>query len=151
MTRIARCCTPLILVLFLFGSAVAQDNTRNWNNGHVVVVTHVDTKTGMFNAYINDLNNVWRKFLEEQKKDGSVVAYGMYANSFAREGEPDLILTVTYRDWAAFDRGPDYFDELSKKLAGGPDKMRDAALDRDTLREIGSTMVLQQVRFNDEE
>ena len=29
---------------------------------HVVQVTEVHTKDGMFNAYINDLNNVWRKF-----------------------------------------------------------------------------------------
>lgn len=151
MTHLRSIISSLLLGILLFGPALAQDNTRNWKDGHVVVVTHVETKTGMFNAYINDLNNVWRKFLDEQKKDGSVIGYGMYSNSFAREGEPDLILTVTYRDWAAFDRGPDYFDELSKKLAGGPEKMREKAIDREALRKISSTMVLQQVRFNDEE
>lgn len=151
MTHIRILITTFVFGLLLSSPALAQDNSRNWNSGHVVVVTHVNTQTGQFNAYINDLNNVWRKFLEEQKKDGSVVGYGMYQNSFAREGEPDLILTVTYRDWAAFDRGPDYFEELSKKLAGGPEEMREKAMDREALRKIGSTMVLQQVRFNDAE
>lgn len=151
MTPLRMFIIPLFLGLLVAGSALAQDNTRNWKNGHVVVVTHVETKAGMFNAYINDLDNVWRKYMEEQKKDGSVIGYGMYENSFAREGEPNLILTVTYRDWAAFDRGPDYFDELSEKIAGGPEQMREAAVDREALRKIGSTMVLQQVHFDDDE
>lgn len=140
-----------ILGVLLGGAALAQDHDRNWHDGNVVVVTHVNTKAGMFNAYINDLNNVWRKFLEEQKKDGSVVNYGMYANNFAREGEPDLILTVTYKDWAAFDRGPDYFEEVSKRIMGGPEEMREASVDREALREIGSTLVLQEIRFAGQE
>lgn len=151
MTHLTKVLAILVGSLLLAGAALAQDNTRNWENGHVVVVTHVETKPGMFNAYINDLNNVWRKFMEAQKEDGSVIDYGMYANSFTREGEPDLILTVTYKDWAAFDRGPDYFEEISKKLMGGPEEMREASIDREALRKIGSTMVLQQVRFSDQE
>lgn len=139
----------LVLSLLAAGAALAQDHERNWSNGHVVVVTHVQTEPGMFNAYINDLDNVWRKFMEAQKEDGSVISYGMYSNAFAREGEPDLILTVTYKDWSAFNRGPDYFEEISKKLMGGPEEMREAGVDREALRKIGSTLVLQEVKFND--
>jgi major membrane immunogen (membrane-anchored lipoprotein) len=100
--------TALFLTVLASSTAVAQDHTRNWDNGHVVAVSEVHIKDGMFNAYINDLNNVWRKFLEEQMKDGSVVGYNMYGNPAARDGEPDLYLTVTYANWAAFDLGEEY-------------------------------------------
>jgi hypothetical protein len=137
--------------LAAFGSNAvsAQDHERGWETGHIVQVTNVHIKDGMFNAYVNDLNNVWRKFLEEQMKDGSVIDYGMYSNPNSRKGEPDLILTVTYANWAAFDRGVEYFEDIGSKVLGSPDEMREANIDRGELREIGSTTVLQQIKFKD--
>lgn len=139
-----------LVFLSLAGKDVlAQDHTRNWDNGHVVAVTHVHIKPGMTNAYMNDLANLWRKFNEEQMKDGDIIDYKVYANSFAREDEPDLILTVTYKDWATFDRSAEYFEALSEKLMGSLDDMREAAIDREELRTIGSTFVLQEMNFMD--
>ena len=138
-----------IAVFAMFGGslALAQDNTRGWEQGHIVQVTEVHIKDGMFNAYINDLNNVWRKFLEAQMEDGDVVDYGMFANPNSREGEPDLFLTVTYKNWAAFDRGVEYFEELGSKVLGSPEEMREASVDRGELRTIGSTYVLREISF----
>jgi hypothetical protein len=130
-------------------AAVAQDHSRNWENGHVVQITHVHIKPGMFNAYINDLNSLWRKSLDIQKKDGHVIDYAMYANPSAREGEPDLILSVTYKNYAAFDLGIEYFEKVSEQLKGSMEAMRSAAVDREELRTIGSTIVLQEVKFAD--
>ena len=140
-----------VALIATFGSNIvsAQNHERGWENGHIVQVTNVHIKDGMFNAYINDLNNVWRKFLEEQMKDGSVIDYGMYSNPNSRKGEPDLILTVTYANWAAFDRGVEYFEDIGSKVLGSPEEMREAGIDRGELREIGSTMVLQEIKFKD--
>ena len=129
--------------------AMAQDNTRGWEQGHVVQVTEVHIKDGMFNAYINDLNNVWRKFLEAQMEDGDVVDYGMYGNTNPRKGEPDLYLTVTYKNWAAFDRGVEYFESLGEKVLGSAEDMREANIDRGELRTIGSTYTLQEITFQE--
>jgi 3-hydroxy-3-methylglutaryl CoA synthase len=147
-----RLVAALGIVLFVaLGSvtASAQDHSRGWDTGNIVQVTNVHIKDGMFNAYINDLNNVWRKFLEEQMKDGSVIDYGMYSNPNSRKGEPDLILTVTYANWAAFDRGVEYFEEIGSKVLGSTENMRTANIDRGKLREIGSTTVLQEIKFKD--
>lgn len=130
-------------------SALAQDNSRGWEQGHVVQVTEVHTKDGMFNAYINDLSNVWRKFLEKQKEDGHVIRYGMYSNVNPREGEPDLYLTVTYKNWAAFDNGVEYFEKLGSEIMGSMDDMREANIDRGELRTIGSTYTLRELTFSD--
>ena len=140
------------LALFAaFGStsALAQDHSRGWDQGHIVQVTEVHTKDGMFNAYINDLGNVWRKFLEKQKEEGSVISYGMYSNVNPREGEPDLYLTVTYKDWATFDRGVEYFEKISSEIMGSMENMREANIDRGELRTIGSTYTLQELTFKE--
>ncbi len=129
--------------------AMAQDHTRGWEQGHVVQVTEVHIKEGMFNAYINDLNNVWRKFLDARVEDGDVVDYGMYANANSREGEPDLYLTVTYKNWAALDRGVEYFESLGEKVLGSAEEMREANIDRGELRTLGSTYMLREITFKE--
>jgi len=144
----------VLLSLALFASlgstsALAQDNTRGWEQGYVVQVTEVHTKDGMFNAYINDLSNVWRKFLDAQMEDGEVISYGMYSNVNSREGEPDLFLTVTFKNWAAFDRGVEYFEKLGSQILGSTDEMREANVDRGELRTIGSTYTLRELKFKD--
>ena len=140
----------LLAMTYIFSSAaIAQDNSRGWENGAIVAVTEVHTKPGMFNAYINDLNNVWRKFIEEQMKDGSVLSYGMYSNVSSREGEPDLFLTVTYANWAAFDLGEEYFNKVRDKVMGSAEVMRSAGIKRGELRTLGSSYNLQEVKFRD--
>lgn len=130
-------------------SAIAQDHERGWEQGSIVNVSEVHIKDGMFNAYINDLNNVWRKFIEAQMEDGSVISYGMYSNPDARDGEPDLYLTVTYANWAAYDRGVEYFEEIGEKVLGSMEEMREANIDRGELRTLGSSYTLQEIKFND--
>ena len=140
-----------LMLLTTLGSAsvFAQDHTRGWEQGYVVQVTEVHTKDGMFNAYVNDLSKVWRKFLEKQMEDGDVIRYGMYSNVDPREGEPDLYLTVTYKNWAAFDRGVEYFEELGSEILGSTEDMREANVDRAELRTIGSTYKLRELKFKD--
>jgi hypothetical protein len=144
----------VLLSLALFASlgstsALAQDNTRGWEQGHVVQVTEVHIKDGMFNAYVNDLSNVWRTFLEAQMEDGDVIRYGMYSNVNPREGEPDLYLTVTFKNWATFDRGVEYFEKLGAQILGSTEEMREANIDRGELRTIGSTYTLREITFKD--
>ena len=127
--------------------ASAQDHERNWEQGTILQVSEVHIKPGMFNAYVNDLNGLWRVFLDEQKKDGSVVGYRIWGNANSRKDEPDLFLAVEYANWAAFDRSIEYFEELSEKLRGSTEKMRQLNIERGDLRELGGTMVLQEVKF----
>jgi hypothetical protein len=141
----------ICLVAMMSVPAFAQNHDRNWENGSVVVVTQVDTHDGMFNAYINDLNNVWRRFMEQQMEDGYVLDYGMYSNASAREGEPDLYLTVTYANWAAFDTGNEYFEKISTEIMGSLEDMRNAGIDRGKLRTIMGTQTLQEITFSDSE
>ena len=137
----------LLCASFLGTPAAAQDHERNWENGTILQVTYVHIKPGMFNAYINDLNGLWRLFLDQQKEDGNVVGYRMWANQASRKDEPDLILTVEYANWAAFDLGVEYFEGIAVKLRGSMENMRQLGVKREELREIGSTFNLVEVKF----
>jgi hypothetical protein len=148
-SRLLAALAVLVAASFFSAPTLAQDHERNWENGTVLQVTNVHVKPGMFNAYINDLNGLWRVFLEEQMKDGSVVGYRMWANPSSRKGEADLILTVEYANWAAFDLGVEYFEQLTEKLQHSLDDMRQLGIKREELREIGSTITLQEVKFKD--
>ena len=103
----------------------------------------------MFNAYINDLNNIWRKFNEKQIEDGDVISYSMYTPAARRDGEPDLVLVVTYKNWAAFDRSIEYFEGTSEEVFGSMEEGRTANINRGDLRTLGSTVNLQEIKFKD--
>lgn len=141
--------TGIFLAWTLGATAYAQDHTRNWENGYIVQISEIHIKDGMFNAYMNDLNAGWRKFQEAQMEDGDVIRFGMFAATNTRKGEPDLILTVTYKNWAAFDRGVEYFEELGKKVFGSTDNMRTENVNRGELRTLGSNYTLQEIKFKD--
>lgn len=129
--------------------ASAQDHDQNWENGNVIATTGVHIEPGMFNAYINDLRGLWRVYLDQQIKDGNVVTYRILANSFPRDGEPDLILITEHPNWATFDLSSEYYDELTKKLQGSLEKSREASIDRGKLRRLGGNSVYQEVKFKD--
>jgi len=133
----------------LSAHAMAQDHTRNWEEGTVWWVTNVQTKPNMMNAYVNDLNNVWRKFVEAQIEDGLAVSYKMFWMPFPRKDEPDLVLAVEYKNWAAFDAGQDYLDEQTAEVLGSLDDAQDAAMDREALRTIGSNYLFQEIQFKE--
>ena len=126
-------------------SASAQDHSRNWEYGNVIATSAVHLEPGALNAYLNDLNGLWRVFLDQQIKDGNVVSYRIIQNSFQRDGEPDLILITEHPNWAAFDLSNEYFEDLTKKLQGSLDKARNASLDRGKLRRLGGNSVYQEI------
>ena len=149
MKRVLAIATLALAAFAFSATASAQDHTRNWELGYIVQVTNVHIKDGMFNAYINNLNNIWRKFNEKQIEDGDIISYGMYSTTAQRDGEPDLVLTVTYKNWAAFDRSIEYFEEISEEVFGSMEEGRTANINRGELRTIGSTMNLQEIKFKD--
>jgi hypothetical protein len=67
--------------------------------------------------------------------------------AFPRDGEPDLMLMVEYKNWAAFDRGNEYFDKLAVKLQGGVDQATQSNIDREELRNLRGGFVGQEITF----
>jgi hypothetical protein len=147
-TKLTAALAVLACASLLSVSASAQDNTRNWEYGNVIATSAVHLEPGALNAYINDLNGLWRVFLDQQVKDGNVVKYRIIQNAYPRDGEPDLILITEHPNWAAFDLSNEYFENLTTKLQGSLDNARNANIDRGKLRRIGGQSVYQEIKFN---
>ena len=146
-TRLLAALAVLLTTSLTMAPAMAQDNSRNWEYGNVIATTQVHIEPGSLNAYLNDLNGLWRIFLEQQIKDGNAISYRIIQNSFQRDGEPDLILITEHPNWAAFDLSNEYYDELTVKLQGSLDKSRTASLDRGKLRRLGSNSVYREIKL----
>lgn len=130
-------------------TATAQDADRVWENGSVWSVSQIETKPGHFNDYIKDLSNVWRRYLDAQKRDGFVLSYKMLNVNFTRDEEPDLILMVEFKNWAAFDQGVEYFEKLATELQGSTKNARVANINREELRNLRGGLVAQEIKFKD--
>ncbi len=79
----------MLVLLCVPGLLHAQEH---YEPGSYWEVTAVDTKPAMFDAYIEDLDGLWRKQMDALIADGKVKSYRMFANVDARNGEPDLYL-----------------------------------------------------------
>ena len=65
-TKLIAAFAVFFIALFTITPAVAQDNSRNWEYGNVIATTQVHLEPGGMNAYLNDLNGLWRVFLDQQ-------------------------------------------------------------------------------------
>jgi hypothetical protein len=140
--------TFLLILFTLTGFSTAHAADRVYTDGGSVwAVSFIETKPGHFDDYIADLNQVWRRYLDEQKKDGDVVSYKLIPISFPRDGEANLMLMVEYKNWATFDRNNEYFDGLAKRLQGGVDQARQSNIDREALRTLRGGFVGQEIKL----
>ncbi|MBT8078956.1 MAG: hypothetical protein KJO31_10280 [Gammaproteobacteria bacterium] len=145
MTRLTQCFF-LIFATITISAAQADDRVYN-DGGSVWTVSFIETKPGHFDDYIANLNQIWRRYLDEQKKDGDVLSYKVIPMAFPRDGEPNLMLMVEFRNWAAFDRGNDYFDKLAERLQGGIDQATQSNIDREELRVLRGGFAGQEITF----
>jgi hypothetical protein len=100
----------------------------------------------MFEEYMRYLDTTYKRLLDEQKKQGTIVDYAVY-NAIPRDAQDaDLILTVTYKNMAAFDDLQARTDPVVKQVFGSLPKASTASADREKLRkQLGSQVVRQLV------
>lgn len=127
--------------------ASAQDPDRVWDQGSIWSVSYVETKPGQFNAYIKDLSNVWRRYLDAQKKDGLVLSYRILNVDAPRDNEPDLILLIEFKDWAAYGTGVEYFEKQAVALQGSIEASLQSNVDRAALRTLRGGVTAQEITF----
>ncbi|MFT4872008.1 MAG: hypothetical protein ACJARU_001092 [Congregibacter sp.] len=83
-----------ILVALLFCVPMLVSAQDSYEQGSYWGVASVDTKSGQFDAYMDDLSSLWKKQMEMMQKAGKVKSYKIFSNVHARVGEPDLWLFV---------------------------------------------------------
>jgi hypothetical protein len=100
----------------------------------------------MFEEYLRYLASTYKKLMEEQKKQGTITDYAVYEARPRDPQDADLILTVTYKNMAAFDGLQARIDPVVKQIFGSLPKAASASADRGKMRKkIGSQMVRQLI------
>jgi hypothetical protein len=138
--------TVAALSMSAISSALADDS-KSYTEGPVVVVTAIRTKPGMFDAYMKWLDTTGKQIRDEQKKAGLILDYAVYSASPRSPNDPDLYMTITYKNMAAFDGFDDRFEPIMKKVFATRDASNKAAADRESLRQILGTEMIRKLEL----
>ena len=133
-------------VLAISTSVTRAQEDHAYTQGPVTIVSFVRTEPGMFEEYLRYLSSTYKKLMEAQKKQGIVTDYAVYQALPRDAHDADVILTVTYKNMAAFDTLQASADPLVKEVFGSLPKAASASADREKLRkQLGSQVVRQLV------
>jgi len=136
----------LLAAIMTLSTAVtrAAEADHAYTQGPVVLVSFVRTEPGMFEEYMRYLDTTYKSLLEEFKKQGVILDYAVYQAIPRDPQDADLILTVKYKNMAAFDDLQARTDPVVKQLFGSLPKAASASVDREKLRkQLGTQMVRQ--------
>lgn len=136
--------TVTALSMSIISSALADDS-KSYTEGTVTTVTSIRTKPGMFDAYMKWLDTTGKQLREDEKKAGVILEYSVYSVMPRSPHDPDLYLTVTYKNMAALDGLDDREEPLMKKIWTTRDASAKAAVDRESLREILGTQLIRRL------
>jgi hypothetical protein len=126
-------------------SSALADESRPYKEGTVIEVTAIRTKPGMFEAYMKWLCTTGKQVREEEKKAGLILDYSFYSARPRTPHDPDLYVTITYKNLAALDGLADRFDPITNKLFGSRDASTKAAIDRESMREILGSEIIRKL------
>ena len=136
----------LAAILTLTASVTRAQEDHAYTQGPVTIVSFVRTEPGMFEDYIRYLSNTYKKIMDAEKKKGVVTDYAVYQALPRDAADADVILTVTYKNMAAFDSLQAQSDPVIKEAFGSLSKAAAASADREKLRkQLGSQMVRQLI------
>jgi hypothetical protein len=136
----------LAAVLSLASSVTRAEDDHAYTFGPVMIVSFIRTQPGKFEDYLRYLDGPYKQLMEASKKQGLIVDYAIWQSRPRNPQDADLVLTVTYKNKAAFDGLQARFDPIIKQTFGTLGKAQSASADREQLRkEVGSVEVQQLI------
>lgn len=145
--RIFSCALMAAAMLMTPVGAAAQQTERVYDRGSVWTASYITTKPGQFNAYMADLNRNWRVQREAAQKRGDELSYKILSIADARDGEPNLVLMIEFKNWAVRDRSLAAAEADMRQLAGSLDNAQKMAMDREQLREQRGSRASVELKF----
>ena len=136
----------LAAILTVSASVTRAQEDHAYTQGPVVIVSFVRTEPGMFDEYLRYLDVTYKRLMEEYKRQGIVTDYAIFQAIPRDPNDADLILTITYKNMAAFDELQARTDPVVKQAFGSLPKAASASAERDKMRkQLGSQMVRQLI------
>jgi hypothetical protein len=136
----------LAAILTISTSVTRAQEDHAYTQGPVVIVSFVRTEPGMFDEYLRYLDATYKRLLDEYKRQGIITDYAIFQALPRDPNDADVILTVTYKNMAAFDELQARTDPAVKQIFGSLPKAASASAERDKMRkQLGSQMVRQLI------
>ncbi|OWQ85753.1 hypothetical protein CDN99_21420 [Roseateles aquatilis] len=110
-------------------------------------ITGVHLKDGGAFTYAGFLATQWKADQEFAKSKGWIKSYTVLSNVYPRKGEPDLYLLVMTERLPSGPEGEKRGDEYLAWKKKTEAQMQKESGDRFEFREIGSSMLLQELKF----
>jgi hypothetical protein len=128
----------LMVAAALAAPAAAQELPTA--NGSVWVASRIDVLPGQGPAYLDYLATTWKKQQEWGKAQGHILSYRVLRTNHARNGEPDLILLIEYKDYNSIAEREAIDKKFAAETGIGPRQGAAGNLEREKIRALmGST------------
>jgi len=128
MRKVVLC---LLAALTLLTGTQLFSQNPHYDNGPVWRVTYVNVKTGMGDAYWNDLSQNFKPIYDEFKKQGWVVDYKFYINPVTEHPDDwNVAIAIEYKNWATLDEMAEKATTIAEKHYGSHQASVDAAKKR---------------------
>lgn len=121
--------------------------SSSYTPGTVWQISSIKIEPGQFENYLDYLGGNWRKQLEYGKTRGYIVSYHVFAVNNAREGEPDLMLAVEYKDYVPVAQQLEYQKGYEAMMAMDTHKIDAASGKRVTMRREMGSIELQELKL----
>jgi hypothetical protein len=130
--------------LSLLGLAAVADE-RAYSDGPVVSVAGYRTEYGRFDDYMKFLATSWKQEQEAAKKAGLILAYNVYTLEPRGLDDPDVLLVITFKNWAALDNVRQKAQALAKEVYGSTTVANQGAVERGNMRRKLGSVTLQEI------
>lgn len=131
------------LVTLASASVTAYADEHAYSEGPVVNVAKIRTVDGKFDDYLKWLDTTWKREQEAGKKAGFVVSYEVLTVEPRGPDDPDVILRITYKNWAALDGFLAKADAVAKEIEGSVSAANKSESDRGAIRRVLGSSTMQ--------
>jgi hypothetical protein len=123
-------------------TALAQDHA--YSEGPVVNVSYIRTVDGKTDEYMHWLDTTWKQLQEAWKRRGVITDYHVFLVDPRGPDDPDVLLVVTYPNWAALDGTLAKADAIQKEVEGSVAVGNQREFDRAKIRRVLGSVTMQE-------
>jgi hypothetical protein len=123
----------------------ASSAPSSYTPGSVWVASRIDVLPGQLENYMDYLATTWKRVQELGKRDGMILSYRVLEYQNARQGEPDLLLLVEYKDFLTTAQQEAMQNRVEALLSQNPRTAAAAAGQRTAMREPMGSIMFQEL------
>jgi hypothetical protein len=143
MSSIRRLHACLGFSALVLASAPLFAQEHPYTEGPVVNVVRIRTENGHFDDYMKYVATTWKAEQEAAKKAGYIADYQVISVEPRGPDDADLLLIITYKNWAALDGSLEKGDAIAKQIEGSVAASNQGAVDRNKIRRFLGSATMQ--------